>query len=378
MIKFLLILLILIEKLIKLNLLVLKREISGYPKIVKKFENNFSKYIGKTYGITFCNGTSSIEAALYALDLSPGDEILVTSSTFHASLGPVRNLGYNLIFVDIDEVTFTIDCSDLKKKINEKSKALLIVHPWGYPCNMEKVTGIVKTNNLYLVEDCSHAHGAIYDKKKVGSFSDISCFSLQGNKAIGAGEGGIALTDNETYYLRMSKYGHLNRHEKEFEKNLDFTDFKKTGLSKKLRAHPLGISMAYVDFKYLDLINKYKIKIYNKIDLILKNYKSIKLMEVNKKAERGGFFGGYPFFFTDKKNISEIKKVFNKYKINLIKYPWYLHHQMDIFGKTKTKLTTTEKMSDQFYMIHIPYFLNFNFRKLKKCLSECRNNKLVE
>ena len=168
---------VIILKIIKLNVLFSKRQISGYPEIIKKFEKQFSQFIGKKYGITFCSGTSSIVAAIYALNFSPNDEILVPASTFHASIGPIKNLNCVPIFVDIDKDTLTIDCGDLEKKINHKSKGILIVHPWGYPCNMDEIIKITKKNNLKLIEDCSHAHGATYDNKKVGSYGDISCFS---------------------------------------------------------------------------------------------------------------------------------------------------------------------------------------------------------
>ena len=111
---------------------------------------------------------------------------------------------------------------------------------------MDEILKIVKEYNLKLIEDCSHAHGATYKKNKIGSFGDIGCFSLQGAKAIAAGEGGIAVTDNYDYFLRMSVYGHFNRNEKEFLNNDNLKIYAKTGLSKKLRAHPLGISLAAV------------------------------------------------------------------------------------------------------------------------------------
>ena len=131
-----LILKIIIIKVLRLNLAFLKRQISGYPKFVKEFENNFAKYIGKKYAISFCNGTSSIEAAVYALDFSKDDEILVPSSTFHASIGPIRNLNCKPVFVDVDSSTLTIDCQDLQSKITNQTKGILIVHAWGNPCNM--------------------------------------------------------------------------------------------------------------------------------------------------------------------------------------------------------------------------------------------------
>lgn len=375
--KFILILKIIIIKIFKLNLTFLKREISGYPKFVKKFENDFAEYVGKNYGISFCNGTSSIEAALYALNFSEGDEILIPSSIFHAAIGPIKNLNYKPVFVDIDKKTLTIDCNDLEKKITNKSKCLIIVHPWGYPCNMEELVKVVKKNNLKLIEDCSHAHGALYDKKKVGSFADISCFSLQGNKSVAAGEGGISLTDKKEYLLKMSIYGHFNRHEKELNNYDSLKKFSKTGLSKKLRANPLGITMAAVDLDNLDKLNKEKQKIYNKIDNILLNYKSICTIHLNDKVKRGGFFGGYPIIFNDLNNIETILKNFNKFKINLVPNPWMLHHKMEVYTKEECPLPITENIAKRFYIINIPYLLNFNFKKLENCLWECKNKKLI-
>ena len=119
MIKILLTLKIILLKIIKLNLAFLKNQTSGYPDFVDKFEKNFAKFIGVEYGITFCNGTSSIEAALYALNFSNNDEILVTSSNFHASIGPIKNLHYKPVFIDIDKDTLTIDLTDLKNKITK-------------------------------------------------------------------------------------------------------------------------------------------------------------------------------------------------------------------------------------------------------------------
>jgi len=375
--NFFLIIKIIILKIIRLNLSFIKREISGYPETVKKFEKNFANFIGKDYGITFCNGTSAIEAAIYALNFSPNDEILVTSANFHAGLGPIKNLNCKPVFVDIDKETLTINCIDLKNKITNKSKGLLIVHPWGYPCNMIEVLKIVKENNLKLIEDCSHAHGAEYNKKKIGSFADISCFSLQGGKAVAAGEGGISLTNNMDFFLKMSIYGHFNRHQKQLSYHDDLKQFSKTGISKKLRANPLGISLASVDLENLNEVNNYKKEIYKKIDRILTEYKNIHSIKINDKAVRGGFFGGYPIIFNDIKKIEEIKKTFKRFKINLSSYPWLLHHKLEIYKNELCTLPTTEEIADLLYMIQIPYFLNFSFKNLEACLLECKKSNLI-
>ena len=376
--KFILILKIIILKILKLNLSFLKREISGYPKSVKKFEKDFANYIGKKYGITFCNGTSSIEAAIYALNFSSNDEILVTSSIFHADLGPIKNLNCKIVFVDIDKETLTIDCNDLKNKITNQSRGLLIVHPWGYPCNMDEITKITKENNLKLIEDCSHAHGALYNNKKIGSFGDISCFSLQGGKAVAAGEGGISITNNKDYFLRMSVYGHFNRHQTELMSHKDLKEFSKTGISKKLRAHPLGISLAAVDLDNLSNLNKHKQEIYNKIDNIFMKYKMISSIKLNDNAVIGGLFGGYPIIFKDVIKIKQIEETFKKFKINIKPYPWLLHHKMDIYSKEQNSLPVTEKIKDLLFTITIPFFLNFNFKNLENCLLDCKKNNLIE
>ena len=357
-------------KLVYLNISFFRRNISGYPKIVKEFEKSFADFIGKKNGLTFCNGTSSIEAAIYALKLEPNDEILIPSSTFHATIGPIVNLGYIPKFVDIDRETLTIDCSDLENKINKNTKALIIVHPWGFPCNMDKIIEIIKKNNLKLIEDCSHSHGATYNEKKIGSFGDISCFSLQGNKAIAAGEGGIALTDDNNFFFRMSIYGHFNRHQKEIKELKIFNKFSETGISKKLRAHPLGIALAKVDFDNLLTMNKYKLEIYEKIDLLLKNNKYIKPLILNQKSTRGGFFGGYPLLINNLENCEKIKSIFQNSGLKLTKYPWLLHHKMNIYNSNVIDLPVTEDISNRFFLLNIPFFLDFKFKKLVDCINK--------
>ena len=376
--KFFIILKIIIIKILRVNLALIKRQISGYPKFVEKFENNFTKYIGKRYGISFCNGTSSIEAAIYALNFSKGDEILVPSSTFHASIGPIKNLNCKPVFVDVDSSTLTIDCKDLQSKITNQTKGILIVHTWGYPCNMDLINDIVKKNNLKLIEDCSHAHGALYDDKKIGSFGNISCFSLQGNKSVAAGEGGIALTNDKELFLKMSAYGHFNRHENDLNEYNNLNSFSKTGISKKLRAHPLGICLASVDLEYLDILNKYRNEIYNKLDKIFIKYNSINVTKVHKKAKRGGYFGGYPFVISEENKIKEIKENFKKFNIDLLPYPWPLHHKMKIFNTNENELKNTEELEKKLFSIRIPFFLNFNFQNLEKCLSNCKMFGLID
>ncbi len=373
MFKYLLFIKITLLKFINLNVSLFKREISGYPSQVIDFEKNFSKYIGKKYGITFCNGTSSIEAAIFALNLEKESEILIPSSTFHASIGPIINQNFKIRFVDVEEDTLTIDCDDLEKKINNKSKALIIVHPWGYPCKISKILEITKKNNIKLIEDCSHAHGASYENKKIGFFGDISCFSLQGNKAIAAGEGGISVTDNYEYFIRMSIFGHFNRHEIDISKNEKLKMYSKTGISKKLRAHPLAISLAKVDFQNIERINSYKNAVYEKIDKILESDKFLKTIQINENSTRGGFFGGYPIIINNEKNITKILEIFDNFNLKLTKYPWLQHHKMRIYSSDNIELKITEKLSEKLFLLNITYLLNFKYKNLELCLKKISN-----
>ena len=176
----------------------------------------------------------------------------------------------------------------------------------------------------------------------------------------------------------MSVYGHFNRHQIELTNHNDLKKFSKTGISKKLRAHPLGISLAAVDLENLQDVNNQKLKIYNKIDKILMQYKTINSIKLNDKAERGGFFGGYPFIFNDLTKIKQLEENFKKFKINLLPYPWMLHHKMDIYSKEQCNLTVTEEVANYFFMMNIPYFLNFNFKNLQNCLLDCKKKKLLD
>ena len=175
------------EKIVRIATVVLRSQTTRYPPFVAKFETDFAKYIGRKFGLSFCNGTSSLEAALFALDVKPGDEVIVPSCTFHASLDPVVNCGAKPVFVDILPDNGTMDPVRIIDGITEKTCGIIVTHIWGFPADMRRICAIAKERKLWVVEDCSHAHGAEVAGKKCGSFGDISFFSLQGNTIIGSG-----------------------------------------------------------------------------------------------------------------------------------------------------------------------------------------------
>jgi len=171
--------------------------ISSQGKFIGEFENNFSKFCNRKYGVAVSNGTVALHLALAALGIKPGDEVIVPNLTFAATANCVLYMKAKPVLVDIESQTWNIDPVKIKEKITEKTKAIIPVHIYGHPCDIDPILEIAEKHNLFVVEDAAEAHGAEYKGKKVGSFGDISCFSFFGNKIITTGEGGMCITEDE-------------------------------------------------------------------------------------------------------------------------------------------------------------------------------------
>jgi perosamine synthetase len=177
--------------------------ISSLGKYITDFESKFSAYCGCNYGVSVSNGTVALQLALIALGIGKGDEVIVPDLTFVATANSVTYTGAKPVFVDCDEKTWTIDVKKIKEKINEKTKAIMPVHLYGHPCDMDPILKLAKEHNLFVVEDAAEAHGAEYKGKKVGSIGDVGCFSFYGNKILTTGEGGMCITNDEKLANRM-------------------------------------------------------------------------------------------------------------------------------------------------------------------------------
>ena len=177
--------------------------ISSRGKYLDAFEENFSRFCECKYGVATSNGTVAIHLALKALDIRPGDEVIVPDLTFAATINTVIHAGATPVVVDVDPVTWCISPAEISKAITPKTKAIIPVHVYGQPCDMDAIMEIAKKNKLFVVEDCAESHGARYKGRKVGSFGDIACYSFFGNKIITTGEGGMCVTNSEKYNERM-------------------------------------------------------------------------------------------------------------------------------------------------------------------------------
>lgn len=173
------------------------KAISGlHGQYIDKFEGDFSHYSGCSYGVTTNSGTTALHLALVSLGICDKDEVLVSSFTNMATFFAVLYQGAKPIPIDIELDTWNINPALIEERINEKTRAILVVHIYGHPVDMEPILKIAKNYGLCVIEDCAEAHGALYKDKKVGSLGDVGCFSFYANKIISTGEGGMVTTNN--------------------------------------------------------------------------------------------------------------------------------------------------------------------------------------
>jgi len=165
---------------------------------VKKLEKSFADYCGASRALGVASGTDALHLALRALDIGPGDEVITVAFTFIATAEAISYVGATPVFVDINPETFNLDINELEKKITPKTKAILPVHLYGQPVDMDPIIEVAKKHNLFIVEDCAQSIGATYKGKQTGSLGDIGCFSFFPTKNLGAfGDGGMVTTNSD-------------------------------------------------------------------------------------------------------------------------------------------------------------------------------------
>lgn len=170
----------------------------------REFEKEFANFADSKYAIAVSNGTTALDLALNALDIGSGDEVIVTSRTFIASISSIVNAGATPIFADVDRDTQNISPETIEPVITDKTKAIICVHLAGWPCEMDGILALAKSHNLKVIEDCAQAHGARYKGKSVGSFGDISAWSFCQDKIITTGgEGGMVTTNDKELWSKM-------------------------------------------------------------------------------------------------------------------------------------------------------------------------------
>jgi dTDP-4-amino-4,6-dideoxygalactose transaminase len=274
---------------------------------LKKFEKNFSNYIGIKYALGVANGTDALEIAIKTLNLKKDSEILVPANTWISTAEAVLNNNYSVKFVDIGN-DHNICTNDLKKKISKKTKVIIAVHLYGNPSNIIEIRKICKNNKIYLIEDCAQAHGATVGGKKVGTFGDISTFSFFPTKNLGCfGDGGMIVTNNKKFFLlskKIANHGGLKKNIHEI-------------IGRNSRLDNIQAQILDVKLKKLDNWLRHRNNLANTYYKLLKNIKDIQFIQKTRKN-----YHSYHLFVIKTKSRNKLAKYLKKKNIEtFIHYP---------------------------------------------------------
>lgn len=277
-------------------------------KAVSEFNKNFADFIGTNHAIGVGNGTDALIISLKALGLKHGDEVILSANSFIATSEAVTNAGGKVVFVDCHPDYYTIDTNKIEEKITNKTKAIIPVHLYGQPADMDSIMEIAKKNNLFVIEDAAQAHGAFYKDRKVGTFGDVSIFSFYPGKNLGAyGDGGAIVTNDDKLakYCRMyANHGRIEKYNHEFE-----------GINSRLDG--LQAAVLNVKLKYIDEWNVNRRKVANWYRDKLSGFNKIILPE-----ELNGVTSVYHLFVIRSNKRNELKEFLKENSISSgIHYP---------------------------------------------------------
>ncbi len=254
---------------------------------IRRFEHEFAEMTTTRFALSMNSGTAALHSAYFAVGVGPGTEVIVPAYTWHASATPVLQCGAVPVFCDIDPATLTIDVDAIASLITERTRAICAVHVWGNPCEMDRIVALARDRGVSVVEDCSHAHGARYAGRPVGSWGDVGCFSLHASKPVAGGEAGIAVTSDATIYDRMLLLGHVARsHNGQAASTFDvgFAD-----LGVKYQPHPFAIYLARADLGRLDETNTRRAALWAEICDVLQD-SPLRPITTFPQGQRGGYY----------------------------------------------------------------------------------------
>lgn len=217
--------------------------IVGRSGVFERLEERLAGLMGRRHALLMSSGTMGLYSAYFALDLKPGDEVICTDYSFHATATPLLHLGVRIVFCDVEPDTGNLDPNLLEDLITPRTKGVVTNHMWGHPVECASIRAICDRHGLPWVEDCSHAHFAEYRGRYVGGFGDAAVFSLQGNKLLTGGEGGVLLTDSRDIYERATLLGHSLKRSEQCVTSPRWREILRTGYGLKFRMHPLAAVM---------------------------------------------------------------------------------------------------------------------------------------
>ena len=306
---------------------------------VDSFEENYAKYVDAKYCVGLGNGFDSIQISLRALGVKKGDEVIVPSHTFIATWLAVSNIGAIPVPVEPSEQTFSINPANIKKSITQKTKAIIPVHLYGHPAEIDEINKIAKEHNLFVIEDAAQAHGAIYKNKKIGAHSDVVAWSFYPGKNLGAmGDAGGITTNRKSIADEIRMLGNYGSEKKYIHKT--------QGLNSRL--DPIQASILDIKLKYLDSWNQRRREI---ADTYLRNisFKTLLSLPSGLSLE-DSVWHIFPLRCNSRDKL--IHNLSNKGIETLIHYPIPPHKQMAYSELASLDLKIAEKMSEE--LISLP------------------------
>ncbi len=303
---------------------------SAFKKKVLTFEKEFADYTGAKYCVAVSSGTGALMCCLTALGIGPGDEVIVPGYTFIASMSAVVLSHAIPILTEIDQ-SLTIDPNDIRRKITDKTKAIIAVHMLGNPCNMDEIMKIAKENNLYVIEDCCQAAGASYKGKKVGTFGHIGAFSLNVFKTITSGDGGMVITNDYDLYERAFAF-HDQGH-KPYRTGVEVGNRSIIGMNMRMNELTGAVALAQLRKlgTILSLLHEKKSKLKNKLESTVINSSDVDFRTINDKDECGTILT--LIFKSKQKAEAFAEKIGTK---TLINSGWHVYNNMEQILEKKT------------------------------------------
>ncbi len=318
---------------------------------VSELEKKISEYIGTEYAIAVASGTDALHLAIDALDIGPGDEVLTTPFTFFATAEAILYTGATPVFVDIEPDTFNIDAGQIENHITKKTKAILPVHLFGHPANMNDIVKIARKYKLKVIEDCAQSFGAEFNGKKTGSFGDAGCFSFYPSKNLGAyGDGGM-ITINKASSAEIIKQ--LRNHGSKGSYR-----HKRVGFNSRLDELQAGILL--VKFKYLDEYNKKR-----RENALL--YTELLSDSVKCPVEKKGSFHVYHQYTIRSKKRDLIQERLKEQGVSSVVYypvPLHLQEALKFLGYQKGDFPEAEKAAKE--VLSLPMYPELSMRDIKK------------
>ena len=269
----------------------LRNELSGGTPVVREFEAEWRRQTGLPYALTTINGTAALFSAFFGLGIGPGDEVICPSYTWICTISPAPFLGAAPVFCESDPRTMLADPDDIERRITPRTKAIVAVHLWGWVCDMDRIMAIGEHYGIPVIEDCSHAHGAEYKGRPVGSIGDAGCWSLQGSKAVSAGEGGVLATRHVDVFERACLAGQVNRIVGIDLNTPHYQEYQPYGTGMKFRAHPLGIGIAGVQLKKLPELNRRRRAYFEAVEAGLADIPGLRPIPTAPGSTRGAYYG---------------------------------------------------------------------------------------